>query len=159
MGWHGLSVHGNAVFPQSPGLPGLLDIDGIPNTSIVGYRQGWGNTFRGAPHQGNVFHLQVPTINLDEHAPTHVAEVQFTFVTTGTAKVTTLHIWGGSSLIATKPNLNLGGDCTKPVPDKNDFLFTPVLSFSGGLGLSIFVEFGAAVSDVLFVGAYALFTT
>jgi hypothetical protein len=103
--------------------------------------------------------MQLPTINLDEHAPTHVAEEQFTFVTTGTAKVTMLHVWGGSSLIATKPNLNLGGDWTKPVPDTNDFLFTPVLSFSGGLGLSIFVEFGAAVSEVLFVGAYALFTT
>ena len=159
MGWHGLSIHGNAVFPQAPGLPSLLDVNGIANTSIVGYRQGWGNTFRGAPFQGNIFHMQVPTINLDDHAATHLTEVRLGFATTGTAKVTMLHIWGGSSLLATKPNLNLSGDCTKPILDGNDFLFVPALPLSGALGLSIFVDFGPMVSDVLFVEAYALFTT
>jgi hypothetical protein len=126
---------------------------------MLGYRRGWGNSFRGLPNQGNIFHLTVPSLNLEDHAATNVIEIQLAFATTNTARVTTLHVWDGPRLIQQHNGLNAGGSFLSPVPGKNAFLYNPALNVQQGLGLSVFVQFGARVSDVLFASAYALFST
>jgi hypothetical protein len=159
MAHYGLSVHGNSVMAESPGPPSLVDIPGVSQSAALGYRRGWGNTFRGAANRGNIFHFAVPSLNLEDHGGVTLAEVQVLFDATGTSRVTTVHLWDGHALMAAFGNLAAGGNHLQPKVGKNAWLFATPPPITHGLGISVFVDFGASVSDILFANAYARFIT
>ena len=158
MAHYGLSVHGNSVMAESPGPPSLLDIPGVPQSAVLGYRRGWGNTFRGAANRGSIFHFAVPSLNLEDHGGVTLGEVQVLFDATGTSRVTTVHLWDGHALMAAFGNL-AAGNHLQPKVGKNAWLFATPPPITQGLGISVFVDFGASVSDILFANAYARFIT
>jgi hypothetical protein len=150
MAHYGLSVHGNSVMVESPGPPSLVDIPGVPRSAVLGYRRGWGNTFRGAADRGNIFHFAVPSLNHADEGGVTLGEVQVLFHATGTCRVTTVHLWDGPALMAAFGNLAAGGNHLRPKVGKNAWLFATPPPVTRGLGISVFVDFGASVSDILF---------
>lgn len=101
----------------------------------------------------------MPSPNLEDHGGVTLGEVQVLFDATGTSRVTTVHLWDGRALMAGFGNLAAGGHHLQPKVGKNAWLFaTPALDHAG-LGSSVFVDFGASVSDILFANAYARFIT
>lgn len=158
MEWYGLSIHGTTVVAEAPGQ--LEKAGGLDWSDVVGYRRGWGNTFRGKANAFNWFHFAVPTLNLKDHASADLGEVRIDLLTTGTAKVQSVHVWNGHVRLRAFDNLGLSGDFRETsVPNKTSWLFQPPLKMGRGLGLSIGVDFGAQASDILFTTAYARFVT
>jgi hypothetical protein len=157
MGWHGLSVHGTSVVAEAPG--NLEHAGGLAWSDVVGYRRGWGNTFRGRANTFNWFHFAVPTLNLEDHASADLAEVRVNFLVNDPARVQSVHIWDAHVRLQAFDNLNLRGDFrTQVAPNQNSWLFQPALNMNGGLGISVGVQFRNPASDVLFTTAYARFT-
>jgi hypothetical protein len=161
MGWHGLSVHGTSVVPEAPGAGRLTNVGGVNWTDIVGYRRGWGNTFRGVRNSWNWFHVAVPTVNMLDHVAAELFELRVNFQTTGTAKVQSIHLWDAHVPLRAFDGLALAGDFRAQAPlNKNYFQFNPKLKLmNGALGVSVGVVFGAQDSDILFTTVYASFST
>jgi hypothetical protein len=156
--WYGLSVHGTSVVAEDP--TGLDHAGPVPYTDVIGYRRGWGNTFRGDPNTFNWFHIAVPTLNLKGHATAALGEVRIDFLTTGTARVDLVHLWDGHSFLRSFQNVNASGDFREESrPNKSSWQFEPPLPMERALGISVGVAFGAESSDILFTTAYARFVT
>jgi hypothetical protein len=161
---YGLSVHGTSVVPENPA--GLDDAGPVPYTDVLGYRRGWGTTFRGYAETFNWFHIAVPTLN-SKGVPGDVltvapalGEVRIDFLTTGTAQVEQVHLWDGHVILRGFLNLNVAGDFRATVfPDKTFWEFQPPLPMQRALGISVGVNFGIRTegSDILFTTAFARF--
>jgi hypothetical protein len=159
--WHGFSVHGTAVVAELPGPSRFEIINGIEFTDVVGYRRGWGSTYRGKPNTFNWFHFAVPSLNLLNYSTAELGEVQVGFLTTNTARVQSVHVWDAHVQLRNFDNLNRSGDFrVTSTLGSNAFLFNPPLAMRfGPVGISIGVDFGSQTSDVLFTRAYARFVT
>jgi hypothetical protein len=161
MAWHGISVHGTSIVAELLGATRFLTFGpGTDWTDVVGYRRGWGTIFRGIKNTFNWFHYSIPTLSLEGHMSAALGELRLSFLTTGTTRVESVHVWDGHVQPRAFNNLGVAGDFrTKTETGRNLWLFQPPLDMrNGGLGVSIGVAFGAQDSDILFTSAYARFT-
>jgi hypothetical protein len=165
--WVTLSVHGNAVVPErTAGNGPLMTVAGADWSDVVGFPTGWGKTFRGRAGRANWFHYPLPTIDAWGHTgSTHgIVQILLFFLAKNTATMTDGHVWslsapGDPSIAETDGRIHArtvsatGNHLSAP----ETLFFTPLLQFSGPLGVSMLLNFGAADSDVVFRGATVTF--
>lgn len=160
MSWYGLAVHGNAFVPERMagdiGADGpLIQVDGVPKSDYTGLHRGWGVSFRGKRNHRNWFHVPLPSLELFDHSPATLGELQVFLQVTESAFVENIHVFNGATRLdppARFEGLRLTGDFAHVFSE-------PVSLPSVGLGLSLEVAFEASDSTITFTGAYARYVT
>jgi hypothetical protein len=150
-----LWVHGTAFQAEEP--------EALASTR----RWGWGTSFKGTSGVATWFHVSIPTPVVHENEHPRLGRFSLLYKLEG-AVIVNIHIYDGARKIKTIDNLTLRGDLSRRVvPDVNTWEFDPPVAISGGLGVSVNVQFaagtggpyGAANLEALFAGAGADFVT
>lgn len=98
----GTWAHGTATVVLDDGGT-LVDVDGHPFTSVVGYHAGWGTTFRGRTGirpAGAWFHIPIPTPTIQNDRSVFLDEFYVLFTSDSGAGVSHVHAWDGNKRIA-----------------------------------------------------------
>ena len=112
MSMQAMWVNGNTVVPERTakaeplGTDGpLTDIPGVPYSNLLGFRQGWGTTFRGKDNHSNWFHFSIPTPAVHEGGRVYITQAAVLYRTDPQVTVTDVHVWDGVNRIFTSPPL------------------------------------------------------
>jgi hypothetical protein len=114
-------------------------------------------------HLSEWFHFAIPTpVIIDGHRP-KLKKVFVFYQTTGTAKLTAIHVYDAGKKIKAWDDLSLTGDHSVKIDEKNSWNIAPALTVYYGLGLSVNVNFGSPtpgkVPGIWFMTAGADFET
>ena len=119
---------------------------------------GWGSEFSGRPSSTNWFHLPVTTPAVKDAARPVLGKVFVLYETTGSARITAVHLYDGKEEIRSFDGLGLAGAHRGAIDAANCFYVTPPVTVSYGLGVSVCVDFGtSADSSISFASAGADF--
>lgn len=161
-------VHGNAFTPAEVPAGGLVNVNGVGWTDLIGYHQGWGVTFQGRAGHSNIFHVAIPTPVIVNNVRARLKKFFVLFNCRDAneqdgaagkgANVTQIDIWDGANRIKSLGPFLLYGNYLNR-PSLNDALSTfqnpPELRW--GLGFSVVVKFHSDNSLVTFGSAGADF--
>ena len=152
-------VHGTSVHEEYPDI-------------VQSFRKGWGSHFVGDYGTKNWFHFSITTPALLNGVRPSLVKV-FVFYNTNPreqygfqvhARITNLHIYDGKMRVKAFDGLDLTGDHSHTIDDKNSWVIEPNLTIRYGLGLSLGVEYpiyypemGNARGEILFTTAGADF--
>lgn len=141
-------VHGTAIQMEREGY------------SISKQRAGYGAIFK--THGKEWFHFAIPTSVILDSINTELKKVFVLYKTTGTAKITNVHIYDGPKKIKSFDKIALSGDYSKKL-DKNNTWGINLVHIKFGLGISVCVDFGPpskiGVPAIRFTSAGADFIT
>jgi len=145
-----LTVHGNAVEPEYPGL--------IEEVS----RKGWGATFWGRDASTNWFHIPFTAPGLINGVIPKLSRVYLYFHNTSRSPVMSVHLYDGARLIKTFDKLATFGQHAGKPDTKNTFRLDKPVALKRGLGVSVNVHFPADSGEkpprwILFTSAMAEF--
>ena len=148
MAKHAMWIHGHAVRAQREGYA-------LSKTYV-----GWGAVYQ--THGSEWFQVAIPTPVIVSGADTTLEKVFVLFRTSGTTKITSLHLWDGPTKIQALAGLARSGDHSSKLDSGNTWTVTPV-HIKWGLGISVFVDFGPpsklGVPEITFASAGADFLT
>ena len=136
---------------------------------VQSFHKGWGSHFVGKAFTKNWFHFSIPTPALFNGVQPNLDKV-FVFYNTNPremgnslARITNLHIYDGPSRVKRFDGLDLQGDHSNTMDDKNSWIIDPNITIQYGLGLSVGVEYfllpedERSTGEILFTTAGAVF--
>lgn len=145
---HASWVHGNAVKLAREGF------------SLSTQYTGWGAVIQ--THGAEWFHFTVPTPVIVNGQRASIEKLFVMFSTTGTARITAVHVWDGPDMIQGYDNLSIAGDHSKDLDAQNTWL-PQARPMRWGIDISVCVDFGPpsniAVPQITFTAAGADFQT
>ena len=148
MAKHAFWIHGHAFQPQREGY------------FLNKVRVGCGAVFK--THGAEWFHVAIPTPVILQNTDSKLKKFFVLYQTSGTAKLTAVHIWDGISKIAGFDKIAYSGDHSTKLDKYNSWNVNPV-HIKFGLGISVHVEFGPpskiGVPEITFATAGAEFLT
>jgi hypothetical protein len=148
MAKHALWIHGHAVRAQREGY------------ALSKAYLGWGAVYK--THGGEWFQFAIPTPVIVGGIDTTLQKVFVLFKTSGTAKITAVHLWDGPTKIQAFNGLGRSGDHSGKLDNDNSWTVNPV-HIKWGLGISVYVDFGPpsqiGVPEIAFASAGADFVT
>jgi len=127
------------------------DVNGVPWTSVIGLRLGWGVVYRCAAGSDHWFHFAVPTLAVDDGVRARLCRATVLFTAGEGATLQGLHVWDGPTRAFARDGLTIGGGNPTPIDGRNSF------EIAGhhvrcGIGVSAHFHF-AEDSDVTLHGA------
>jgi len=118
------------------------DVNGVPWTSIIGMRLGWGVVYRGA-HNHYWFHFAVPTPAVDHGVRARLCRATVLFTADEGVTLQGVHVWDGPSRAFTHDGLSVSGENATLVDGRNSFEI-PGHEVRWGIGVSAMFQFGDA---------------
>lgn len=113
-------------------------------------------------HGGEWFQIAIPNPAIIGNVHTTLQKVFVMFKTSGTAKITSVHLWDGATKIQAFDKLAQSGDHSIKLDSSNSWDVTPV-HIKYGLGISVYVDSGPpskiGVPEITFVAVGADFVT
>jgi len=148
MAKHAMWIHGHSVRAQREGYA-------LSKTYL-----GWGAVYRMVGDEW--FHIAIPTPVIVGGVDTTLQKVFVLFKTSGTAKITAVHVWDGPTKIQAFDGLDRSGDHSSQLDKDNSWTVNPV-HIKWGLGICVHVDFGPpsqiGVPEITFASAGADFMT
>ncbi len=148
MAKHAMWIHGHAVRAQREGY------------AISKAFLGWGAVYQ--MNGGEWFHIAIPTPVIVNSIDMNLQKVFVLYKTSGTSKITSVHLWDGPTKIQAFDGLALSGNHLSQIDNSNSWIVNPI-HIKWSLGISVHVDFGPlsqiGVPDITFASAGADFVT
>lgn len=139
-----LWVHGHSanIEVHRVGRGVAEDVNGVPWTSVIGMRLGWGVVYRGVDNH-YWFQLAVPTPAVEDGARARLRRVMVLFSADEGVTMESVHLWDGPDQAFARDGLALTGEHVTLVDGETSF------AASGhevryGLGVSVMFRFEGA---------------
>jgi len=143
-------VHGTAFSPAEAPANGLVNVNNVGWTDVVGMRQGWGTTFQGRAGHSNIFHVAIPSPVITNGVRAKLSKVFVMFKCgedpygagpSAAVNLLKVDVWDGPKMIHTFGEYLLAGEHRYKLDTNNTFKFTQPLEVFFGLGLSVLIKF------------------
>ena len=143
-------VHGTAFQPAEYPGSGLSNVNNVDWTDKLGFRQGWGTTWKGQAGHGNFFHVSIPTPVIVNGTRARLTKVYVMFMCGDLtvnnalhagANVTAYHIWDGPNRIHLESGMLLFGEHRNFLDTSNTIVLSAPIEIYWGLGISVQVQF------------------
>jgi hypothetical protein len=154
---HAKWVPGYVAQAQRVGPGALINVNSIPWTDIVGFREGFGVTLRGRGGTFNWFHLAIPTPVITQDVRVRLQRVFVLYVIDTWALIRNIHVWDGPRRIVAHDGLAHTGNHGTWLDTQNTFNANNNLIYLG-VGISVGIQFGSD-ANVKFTSAGADFRT
>ena len=150
MALHQSWAHGTAFAPAEEPSQGMLEVDGINWTDVIGLRRGWGSFYQGQPGTSNWFHVSIPTPAIIEGARVRLLKVFVLFLAgdptvssagQSGANITDIRVHNGPNQIASFGTFNLFGDKRTGISGGNTFTLPAKPQITMGVGISVRATF------------------
>jgi len=143
-------VHGNSATielnnrDRGPGE----DINGLVWTAVVGWRQGWGVSYRCQDNSDYWFHFAVPTPVINNGVRARLRRAMVLFRTNPGVTLSSMHVWDGAERVFNKDGLAIGGTNSSLIDGRNSFAL-PDREVLWGIGISVQFRFADPGNVVL----------
>ena len=148
-------VHGNnaAIQLNELGRDGM-DPEGIPWTSLIGLRKGWGVTYRcqgtAPPGLGYWFHFAIPTPVIKDGVRAKFRRAFVLYSTDQGVTLSSVHVYDGASRIYARDGLAVGGDHSGlPLETDINAFDLPGQEVFFGVGISAYFYFASDANVTL----------
>jgi hypothetical protein len=131
------------------------DVNGVPWTSVIGLRLGWGVVYRCAAGSNHWFHFPVPTLAVDDGVRAHLRRATVLFTADEGATLQGLHVWDGPFRAFAHDDLVVGGENRTPADGRNSFAI-PDYSVQCGIGVSAHFHFADHANVTLYAAGVEL---
>jgi hypothetical protein len=142
-------VHGHSatIEVHRVGRGEAEDVNGVPWTSVIGMRLGWGVVYRGVNNH-YCFHLPIPTLAIDDGVRARLRRAMVLFTADEGVTLERIDVWDGPDAAFTLEGLAVGGKNVTLVDGRNSFE-TPDHGVRWGLGLCATFRFAGACNVTL----------
>lgn len=137
-------VHGHSatIEVHRVGRGPAEDVNGVPWTSVIGLRLGWGVVYRGERNDYWV-HFAVPTPAVTDGVRARLRRVMLLFTADAGVTLEAVHVWDGPDRAFTRDGLSVGGENVSLADGRNAFAI-PGHDVRWGIGVSAMFHFADA---------------
>jgi len=134
-------VHGHSatIEVHRVGRGPAEDINGVPWTSVIGLRLGWGVVYRGVDNC-YWFHFPVPTPAVTDGVRARLRRVMLLFAADAGVTLEAVHVWDGPDRAFTQDELAVVAENLTLVDGRNSFAI-PGHGVRWGIGVSAMFRF------------------
>lgn len=142
-------VHGHSatIEVHRVGRSPADDVNGVPWTSVIGLRLGWGVVYRGENNH-YWFHFPIPTPTTRDGVAARLRRVMVLFSAEAGATLEAVHVWDGFEQAFTQDDLAVTGSNLALVDGRNSFATTDH-GVESGIGVSAMFRFAEAANVTL----------
>lgn len=139
-----LWVHGHSATLEvhRVGRGEAEDINGVPWTSVIGLRLGWGVVYRGVDNH-YWLQLAIPTPAVDDGRRARLRRAMVLFTADEGVTMEAVHLWDGPDQAFAQDDLSVTGENVEPVDGRNSFA-TSDHAVRYGIGVSVMFRFEGA---------------